>query len=115
MFNPPALIYDSFLGYCLVRWLNDMHFDNRTFDKVIALGLFFLWLALAKTVKLWGHFYRYPSDMKYIPLSIAFGYFHGVVKLWALFTINAVSDPRASAIRDANRYVRHPGVVAVLL
>lgn len=34
---------------------------------------------------------RYPSDIVYIPVYIAFGYFHGLIKLWGLFTLNAVS------------------------
>jgi hypothetical protein len=45
----------------------------------------------SKTVKLWGHFFRYPSDVKFIPVYIAFGYFHGLIKLWGLFTLSEVS------------------------
>ena len=92
MFNPPSFIYDPLMWYCLVRWLNEELLVTRPSDKVIALGLFFLWLAFAKTVKLWGHFYRYPSDLKYIPLAIAYGYFHGLIKLAALLSIQTVSS-----------------------
>jgi hypothetical protein len=45
----------------------------------------------SKTVKLWGHFFRYPADVIFIPVYIAFGYFHGAIKFWGLLTLNAVS------------------------
>ena len=93
MFNPPSFVYDPLMWYCLARWLNEELLDTRPPDKVIALGLLFFWLAFAKTVKLWGHFNQYPSDLKYIPLATAFGYFHGLVKVAALLTIGKVSYP----------------------
>ena len=46
----------------------------------------------SKTVKLWGHFFRYPADVVFIPVYIAFGYFHGCIKFWGLLTLNAVSS-----------------------
>lgn len=45
----------------------------------------------SKTVKLWGHFFRYPVDIMFIPVYVAFGYFHGLIKLWGLFTLSEVS------------------------
>ena len=44
----------------------------------------------SKTVKLWGHFFRYPADVLFIPIYISFGYFHGLIKLWGLFTLSEV-------------------------
>lgn len=43
-----------------------------------------------KVVKLMGLFLRNPSDVVFLPLSIAFGYFHGLIKLYALCTLNIV-------------------------
>lgn len=43
-----------------------------------------------KVVKLVGLFVRNPSDLMLLPVSIAFGYFHGLIKLWALVTLNVV-------------------------
>jgi hypothetical protein len=52
-----------------------------------------LWtFVFSKTVKLWGHFFRYPADVVFIPIYVAFGYFHGCIKFWGLLTLNAVSD-----------------------
>lgn len=49
--------------------------------------------AFTKVIKLVGLFRRNPSDIVYLPLSIVFGWFHGLIKLWALFTLNMVSLP----------------------
>ena len=43
-----------------------------------------------KVVKLVGLFRRNPSDIVFLPVSIVFGYFHGLIKLWALFTLKQV-------------------------
>ena len=43
-----------------------------------------------KVVKLMGLFLRNPSDVFFLPLSVIFGYFHGLVKLYALLTLNMV-------------------------
>jgi hypothetical protein len=43
-----------------------------------------------KVVKLVGLFRKNPSDIVFLPVSIVFGYFHGLIKLWALFTLKQV-------------------------
>lgn len=45
----------------------------------------------AKTVKLMGHFMRYPADVVLLPFSILFGYIHGILKLAGLMTLSEVS------------------------
>jgi hypothetical protein len=44
-----------------------------------------------KVVKLVGLFRKNPSDIVFLPVSIVFGYFHGLIKLWALFTLKQTS------------------------
>lgn len=46
--------------------------------------------AFTKVVKLMGLFRRHPADICYLPLSIVFGYLHGLIKLYALITLNMV-------------------------
>lgn len=46
--------------------------------------------AFTKVVKLVGLFKRNPSDVIYLPVSIMFGYLHGFIKLYALFTLKMV-------------------------
>jgi hypothetical protein len=52
--------------------------------------------AFTKVVKLVGLFVRNPSDIMFLPVSIVFGYFHGLIKLYALFTLKMVSNPCCS-------------------
>lgn len=46
--------------------------------------------AFTKVVKLVGLFVRNPSDIMFLPVSIVFGYFHGLIKLYALCTLKMV-------------------------
>lgn len=43
-----------------------------------------------KVVKLVGLFRKNPRDIMFLPVSIIFGYFHGFIKLYALFTLKQV-------------------------
>ncbi|KAI1193229.1 polysaccharide synthase [Nemania serpens] len=52
---------------------------------------FIFMFAFTKVVKLIGLFRRQPSDIKYLPVSILFGYLHGLIKLYALVTLNMTS------------------------
>jgi hypothetical protein len=49
--------------------------------------------AFTKVVKLVGLFRRHPNDIVFLPISIVFGYFHGFIKLYTLFTLNVVGLP----------------------
>lgn len=53
--------------------------------------------AFAKSVKLMGHFVRYPADICMLPVSIMFGYIHGILKLIGLLTLNEVSSHMRSS------------------
>lgn len=46
------------------------------------------WYFFTKIVKLTCLFRRYPKDFFYLPVSIVFGFFHGFIKLYALYTWN---------------------------
>ena len=48
------------------------------------------WYLFTKVVKLTGLFRRYPKDIFYLPVSIIFGLYHGLIKLNALYTWNEV-------------------------
>ena len=53
---------------------------------------FIYMFAFTKVVKLMGLFKRNPTDFAYLPISIIFGYFHGLIKIYALLTLNMVSQ-----------------------
>ena len=59
---------------------------------VLAAEIIFMF-CFTKVVKLVGLFRKNPSDIIYLPVSILFGYFHGLIKLYALFTLKEVRRP----------------------
>jgi hypothetical protein len=58
------------------------------YQAVVAQLIFMAWI---KVIKLVGLFRREPMDIIFLPISILFGYFHGLIKLWALATLRVVS------------------------
>jgi hypothetical protein len=48
-------------------------------------------MSLTKVVKLIGLFRRNPVDVMYLPVSVLFGYFHSLIKLYALVTLKMTS------------------------
>lgn len=50
-----------------------------------------IWVfVFAKSIKLYGHWIRYPADLLMLPFSILFGHLHGFIKLAGLLTLSAV-------------------------
>lgn len=47
---------------------------------------------VSKFIKLTGHYIRYPVDVLLLPVSILFGYLHGIIKIYAVLTLNVVSS-----------------------
>ncbi|KAH6698998.1 hypothetical protein BKA61DRAFT_423097, partial [Leptodontidium sp. MPI-SDFR-AT-0119] len=82
-----SLITDSLLAFLL-------HYSTSTWDpshRLLSFCIFALWLLLTKVVKLVPHFVLYPADICFIPVTIFFGYFHGLIKFYALLTLHLVS------------------------
>ncbi|RQM05194.1 hypothetical protein DH86_00004022 [Scytalidium sp. 3C] len=77
-------------------------------EQQYALIALIVFMCISKVVKLIGLFARDPSDLVFLPVSILFGYFHGLIKLYALFTLRVTSwGSRADG--DANDSLRmHP-------
>jgi hypothetical protein len=85
--SPPAL-----LGDLLLIWL--CHMATKNWDEelhILALKALLWWMFLSKFIKLLGHYIRYPVDIVFLPVSILFGYFHGLIKVYAAITLNVVS------------------------
>lgn len=83
-----ALPTDLLLLYLLWRATELWPPEGRRY-AMAALGV---WMFVSKWIKLLGHFVRYPVDILFLPLSIAFGYFHGLLKLYAMVTLRVVSQ-----------------------
>lgn len=86
-FSPPALIMDGLMAWLLFKAMKELLKQN-----VISVMIGFAsWLVFTKVVKLAPHLYRYPMDIRFIPVAIVFGYLHGLIKIYALLTLNVVS------------------------
>jgi len=98
-----ALPYDLLVFFAWyqasIGWPQDLR--NSLFVFLAAWTFLF-----SKTVKLWGHFSRYPADIMFLPIYIAFGYFHGLIKLWGLFTLSEVSQKR-SGVHPSHEYTNN--------
>lgn len=108
--NPPALVYDSLLGYLLYQSVSTTPSDKMAVAPFTAFATFFLWLLFSKTVKLWPHFYQHPDQIKFIPVLILFGYFHSFLKLYCLLTLHKVSVADRANTPTLTRASRHHGV-----
>lgn len=69
-------------------------------------------MAWTKLIKLVGLFVREPLDIAFLPVSILFGYFHGLIKLYALFTLRMVRFPTTLCHHKLTFWSRLLGVVA---
>ncbi|KAF1825295.1 glycosyltransferase family 2 protein [Dissoconium aciculare CBS 342.82] len=102
-----AFVYDVFVFSAWYQASTSWPHENR-----VQLWVFlFTWtFVFSKTVKLWGHFLRYPVDVVFIPVYISFGYFHGLIKLYGLFTLSETTwGSRAGADEDDRmRMIRLP-------
>ena len=59
--------------------------------RMLGLGILLSWMLMSKFLKLLGHYIRYPVDFLLLPVSIIFGYLHGLIKAKAMLSLNAVS------------------------
>jgi hypothetical protein len=71
-------------------WRATADWAPATRYTLLAAEVIFMF-CFTKVVKLMGLFRRKPSDIVFLPVSILFGYFHGLIKLYALFTLKEVS------------------------
>lgn len=71
-------------------WWGTEGWEARDRYLLLACEVIFMF-GFTKVVKLVGLFRKNPSDIVFLPVSIFFGYFHGLIKLYALFTLKHVS------------------------
>ncbi|ROT40022.1 polysaccharide synthase [Sodiomyces alkalinus F11] len=101
-FTSLAFLFDPLIMVAL--WKGTAGWDPQI--RAAAFWAHFVFVfAFTKVVKLLGLFKRHPRDVVFLPVSILFGYFHGLIKLYALCTLKMTSwGSRADG--DANDDVR---------
>lgn len=88
-FTSLAFVIDPLLLFSC--WWATAELKPSTRYAILWAEIIFMF-CFTKVVKLVGLFRRNPSDIIYLPVSVAFGYFHGLVKLYALFTLKKVGQ-----------------------
>ncbi|KAI6265590.1 Type 2 glycosyltransferase, partial [Pyricularia oryzae] len=85
-FTSLAFVFNFFILAALWRGIkcwNPVYRKFALYAQLAFLGFF-------KVVKLLGLIRRYPSDVVYVPVSILFGYFHGLIKIYTGLTLYKV-------------------------
>jgi len=85
-FQTPALLVDGGLFYVLTCMMAAYPEYSTT-----AYIIFAAWVLFTKNLKLIPHLCRYPQDLVFIPVSVAFSYFHGLISLYALCTLTTTA------------------------
>ena len=97
-FSPPAIIGDALLWLFLLWGIADWSVQQRQVAIWSLLG----WMLFSKLIKLITHFVRYPVDVMLWPVSILFGWFHGVIKVYAAVTLSEVRKSRLPSVTFTN-------------
>ena len=82
-FQTPALIIDG-IQFALLCKATE---HSREHCKVV-FTLLGTWILFTKVFKLLPHLFRHPEDVKFLPVSILFSYFHGILNIYALLTLH---------------------------
>ncbi|KAK1754151.1 nucleotide-diphospho-sugar transferase [Echria macrotheca] len=84
-FTSLAFVFDPLILFSC--WRATEHWDPGDRYTLLIAEILFMF-CFSKVVKLIGLFHKNPRDISYLPVSILFGYFHGFIKLHALFTLS---------------------------
>jgi hypothetical protein len=84
--SPAAFVGDVALVWLL--WVGTSEWPAE--QAANALRALLGWMLFSKFIKLVTHFVRYPVDIFLWPVSILFGWFHGIIKFYAMLTLNEV-------------------------
>ena len=93
-----AVFGDCLLLYLYFKISETWDENSQNLGFLILLG----WMFISKFIKLIGHYIRYPVDFFLLPISILFGYFHGLIKAYAMLSLNVVSYPFDSRLSSSS-------------
>ncbi|KAK4118097.1 glycosyltransferase family 2 protein [Parathielavia appendiculata] len=87
-FTSLAFVIDPLLLFTC--WWGTENWQPSNWRTLLAAEIAFMF-GFTKVVKLVGLLRRNPRDIMFLPVSILFGYFHGLIKLYALCTLKETS------------------------
>ncbi|CAF9936349.1 MAG: hypothetical protein ALECFALPRED_006775, partial [Alectoria fallacina] len=96
-----TLLQWAFFCDCMLLYLYHTSTVGWGYDaQMLGLGMLLSWMLMSKFVKLLGHYIRHPVDFLLLPVSIIFGYLHGLIKAKAMLSLDVVSQ-RADSLAVA--------------
>lgn len=72
--------------------------------RMLGLAILLSWMLMSKFLKLLGHYIQHPVDFLLLPISIIFGYIHGLIKAKAMLSLTAVSQHSLSFTNLISNY-----------
>lgn len=90
-----AVLWDCLLIYLYFDMAGSWPRESQELGFAMLVG----WIFMSKFLKLLGHYIRHPIDFLLLPVSILFGYFHGLIKGYAMLSLNVVSLASFSLLR----------------
>ncbi|KAI3533521.1 glycosyltransferase family 2 [Colletotrichum filicis] len=87
-FTSLAFLFDPLIIFAL--WKGTADWDAEYRHQALWAQIIFVF-GFTKVVKLVNLFRRNPSDILFLPVSILFGWAHGIIKLYALSTLKMTS------------------------
>lgn len=103
-----AFLYDCLLFASFFFALSEAGFygegsAGQDWQRSLLWALFAGHYIFTKTVKLVPHLLRNPGDVRFVPVSILFGYFHNLIKLYGCITVTETTwGTREGADTDDN-------------
>lgn len=89
-------------GYYAAEGEQQPHGDAQQ-TRSLFWALFLAHFVFAKTIKLIPHLLRNPGDVRFVPVSVLFGYFHNLIKLYGCITVTETTwGTREGADADDN-------------
>ena len=91
-----AFLYDCALVatlYCAMKeagYYAEAGVEQHKRTRMLLWALFLGHMVFSKTIKLAPHLLRNPGDVRFVPVSILFGYFHNLIKLYGCITVTEV-------------------------
>ncbi|KMU77087.1 ATP-binding cassette sub-family B member 7 [Coccidioides immitis RMSCC 3703] len=76
------------------------------YDQVLhfrSLALLLGWMFVSKFIKFVDYYRQHPSDIVLLPVSILFGYVHGIIKIYAFLTLHVTTWGGREVDVDARR------------
>lgn len=106
-----TLLQWAFLWDCLLLYLYLTSTEVWSPEsQLLGLTALLSWMLMSKFVKLLGHYIRYPVDLLLLPISIIFGYLHGLIKAKAMLSLNVVSHHFNPVLLSLRPVMTHPAL-----